>query len=196
MGEITREQVERAIAAARRYADHYAAALTKEEQRRAQEADPMPEPPDGVTVTWIEQYKHWSASLNRVECLRVQTYSAAGRQYTDVATVLSGQHWPPRLVRYAADLAEWASRQHAKSERERLLGAVRVAEEAEREASRALDAGEAEVKALTARHSAAYEALLSARKAARKGGALCPRSARHLRPATHVGLPRSTSRLR
>lgn len=107
---------------ARRLRAAYAAALDAEEARRAN-AEPVP--PEGVTVAIVNRKRE--VKLNGVLCFCVDTWGVCDC-HTDVVPVMSGQHWPASLVRYAADLAEWCA--HAAGEKQRKLDAVRAAEKA------------------------------------------------------------------
>lgn len=110
--------------------------MASEPDRTVVTAAPPTEPvaPEGVTVAVVNG-KH-DVKLNGVLCFRVDTWGVCDC-HTDVVPVMSGQHWPVRLVRYAADLAEWCA--HAAGEQQRRLDAVRAAEEAVDKARRAED---------------------------------------------------------
>lgn len=92
--------------------------------------DPMPTPPEGVTVMGGQD----------IYCVQmVGDYATAMWVRRGVIESCSSgtNHPTPAVLRYTADLAEWATRQQArtqeaarKAERARLLEAVRVAEEA------------------------------------------------------------------
>lgn len=122
------------------------------------EADPMPEPPEGVTVEDDSVYYDSGEGAGWIVDLCAEEAPA---------------------LRFAADLAEWKQRQHARTERDRLLEAVRVAEEAynhawqaHRNACEALTTARAHADDTLDLADAYKQALDKAREEARKRGAL------------------------
>ena len=110
--------------------------LLAAERAAAQLTEPVA--PEGVRV---EESACGSCTvrLNDIVCFRVRSYTVSGEAKTEIATVISGQHWPAWLARYAADLADYRAAQHAAGEQQRRIDAVRAAEDAVDKARRAED---------------------------------------------------------
>lgn len=78
----------------------------------------MPACPDGVTVE--QGGNHWKVLLNGVHCCSVLS---GMYPYEDrIVPHQRGQHWPPRLARFVADLSEYVTY------KQRKLDAVKVAQ--------------------------------------------------------------------
>lgn len=147
-------------------------AIADSEPEPVADTDPMPTPPEGSGLSVLAMSGCWLVRRDERDGYGPNTLAivqASGRLDTynreDMTTA----------ARYAADLAEWAARQHTRTheaERQRLRDAVREAEEAELTAADAKDEAWKAYDATLAPLGRAREALWAAREAARKGGAL------------------------
>lgn len=113
--------------------------------------------PERVTVD--RSSDTWKVKLNDIHCFSVRgnTYEYHDR----FVTVCSEQHWPPYLVRYAANLSEFRATVaafHAASEKQAKLDAVKAAEAAaEKAAQKALAAIDLRDETFRALHEARRE---------------------------------------